>query len=224
MIKLIDIAADCFDSLNFEIKDSCIYKIIGNSNTELKVLIEVILSIKKPYAGKVFIFNEDIFALSNQMTLKLLSRIGVIWRYGGLISNLKVWENIILPMNYSAQSTKSITEQRNIEERIINIFKQLGFEEDYLPELMGKIPAQLTIYEKKTISIIRSILMDPDIMIYDSLFHEIEQDKIKNITDLLIKFHNEKNGRISIFLSDKEESLSHIEGKTIKLKKIYHDN
>ncbi|MBF0473594.1 MAG: ATP-binding cassette domain-containing protein [Nitrospirae bacterium] len=214
MIKLVDVTADCFDSLNFEIKAGTVCKIIGNSNTELKTLIDIILYIKKPLSGKVFLLNNDLYALPKTSAIKLLSRVGVVWRYGGLISNLKVWENITLPKYYYG------VKKDNLEEKIIDICRQIGIDEDCLLDLMGKMPAHLTIFEKKISGFIRAMLTDPDIILYDTVFTGVESDMIAKLTEIMIKFHLEKPDRISIFFSDEHETLKNIEGRTIKLKKI----
>jgi len=213
MIKLVDVTLDCFDSLNFEIEEGSVCKIIGNSNTELKALLDTILCVKKPNSGKVFLFNEEIFTITNTAAIKLLSNVGVVWRYGGLISNLKVWENITLPIYYYGIKVQ------NLEEKIVDLCSQFGINEDYLPEFMSKMPAHLTIFEKKIAGFIRSILMYPDIMIYDTIFTGIEHGMMDNLKDIIMKFHSEKSGRISVFFTDEEESLKNIKARTIKLNK-----
>lgn len=216
MIKLVDISVECFDSLNFEIGAGSVCKIIGNSNTEINILFETMLSLKKPISGSVFLFNEDIFTMPNHELIKLLSRVGVVWQNGGLISNLKVWENLTLAASYYG------LKHEMLEDKVIDIYNQLGINEA-LPELMGMIPAHLTDYEKKITAIIRAMIMNPDIMMYNIIFTGLEDDLIKNISEQLLKFHFEKPDRISVFFSDEERVLKHIEGRTIRLQKILND-
>lgn len=91
----------------------------------------------------------------------------IVSNYGGLISNLRVWENIALPAQYH-----DIEVGGKLEDTVVNLFDKCGLrDEKTLTALLLKLPDQLSLYEKRLVGFVRAMLMTPEIMVYDSL-HE----------------------------------------------------
>jgi phospholipid/cholesterol/gamma-HCH transport system ATP-binding protein len=83
---------------------------------------------------------------------------------GGLISNLRVWENIILPVQYHG-----IELAGGLEDNVARLLRQCGLEtEAAVSELLLKLPDQLSLYEKRLAGFVRAMLMSPELLIYDS--------------------------------------------------------
>lgn len=86
---------------------------------------------------------------------------------GGLISNLRVWENIVLPAQYHA-----IEVGGKLDDAVADILDKCGLrDEESLSQLLRKSPDQLSLYEKRLVGFVRAMLMSPEMMVYDSL-HE----------------------------------------------------
>jgi ABC-type transporter Mla maintaining outer membrane lipid asymmetry ATPase subunit MlaF len=91
----------------------------------------------------------------------------IVDNYGGLISNLRVWENIALPAQYHG-----IEVGGKFEDALINLFDKCGLrDEKTLSAMLLKLPDQLSLYEKRLVGFVRAMLMAPDMMVYDSI-HE----------------------------------------------------
>lgn len=210
MIRFEDVTTECFKAFSFETSPGKAYKIITNSDHEKKVLLDTILGINKPSGGKVFIFDRDIWTMSREDTLALLERIGVVWLYGGLVSNLKIWENVSLPLWYHSK----IGNPGEIEERVVELFNRLG-RDVAATGYLGQQPGPLPLIEKRLIAVVRAILMEPDIVIYDSLFEGFDIDAVWRLVELTNDFHHGNRDRISIYLSSKEESLQMIDADVV---------
>lgn len=84
---------------------------------------------------------------------------------GGLISNLRIWENIVLPVQYHG-----IQLPGTVEDNVMTLLEQFGLtEEEAISSLMLKLPDQLSLYEKRLIGFVRSMLVGPELIIYDGL-------------------------------------------------------
>ncbi|MDD2700566.1 MAG: hypothetical protein PHH36_04940 [Sideroxydans sp.] len=84
---------------------------------------------------------------------------------GGLISNLRVWENIILPVQYHG-----IELSDGLEAHVTTLLDQCGMsDETLMSALMLKLPDQLTLYEKRLVGFVRAMLMEPEFIVYDGL-------------------------------------------------------
>lgn len=210
MIRFENITTEYFSSLSFEIKEGSVCKIIPASDEKKKNLLNIITGIKEPISGKVFLFGEDIYSMFEKKYIKLFHRIGLVLENGGIISNLKVWENITLPVWYHKGK-----KPEDMEGRIIGIFEELGRSRSYLGELMGKLPGPLPIHEKRIIGLIRTILLEPELMIYESLFEGLSPEIAQRLMTLTEKFHLEKAGRSSVYITTNELPLKDLKADVV---------
>lgn len=205
MIKLEDITTEEFSSVYTDIKEGSLCKVIVNSDHERKILLDTILGIRRPIKGRCVLLGRDIYSISEKEYYNVFKGVGIVWRDGGLISNLKVWENIILPVWYHTGRIKEETEKR-----IIEIFNEMGIDTTNLYNYMKTLPGPLPRHEKMFINLLRVMLMEPDLMIYDSILEGLNPEMMKRLANLTVRFHMGKTGRTSVYISSHEESLQYI--------------
>ena len=180
MIRFENVTTDCASSMSFEILSGQSCKLITDSESGERSLLETILAKKKPLDGKVFLFDQDMSLVNEKHYMKLFSKVGVAWKDGGLISNLKVWENVALP------TCKRCDE---IEGRAIDLFRRLGVE--VTKDFLGSLPGPLSMSQKSLIGVVRAMLMEPDLMIYDSIFEGLSPETAERLAALTASFHAE---------------------------------
>lgn len=202
MLIFKDVTNECFSLISFEIVRGSTCKIITHSAYEQKILLNTILGMQKPIQGEVLLFDKNIYSISEKELINIFKKSSIVWEDGGSISNLNVWENITLPACYHTGK-----KPEELEESIINLYKQMGGEPSYLLKNRGKFFGQLPVYERKLLGIIRAMLMEPELIIYDSLLEGLNPESLARITQLVIKFHTEKSDRVSIYVSSNEHSL-----------------
>ncbi|HAK89036.1 MAG TPA: hypothetical protein DHV16_04455 [Nitrospiraceae bacterium] len=205
MIRLENITTEDFNDLSFRIQEGSVHKIITNSDYENKRLLNVILGLERPEHGRVFLFDKEVYSLSEEELNRIFVRTGTVLKDGGLISNLKVWENIVLPVWY--HSGKKPTD---VEEKAVQRLRDAGMDISHLEEMMGELPGPLPVHEKRLLGFVRSALMDPDLMIYDSVFEGLSPEMSERFIKLTEKFHSEKTGRTSVYITPDEQSVKGI--------------
>ncbi len=210
MIRLENIDTECFHALSFEIKRGSECKIITRSEYENRKLLNVILGLERPASGRVFLLDKETYALSEKDSCRLLSRIGVVLKDGGLISNLKVWENIMLPVSYHTGK-----KPEDLETKVKQRFNEAGIDVPYLKELIGRLPGPLPVHEKRLIGLIRAMLMEPELIIYDSLFEGLSPDMSDRLMQMTMNFHAEKQGRTSVYITFDEQSIKNVRADII---------
>lgn len=210
MIRFEDVSNECFASMSFEIGKGSVSKIILSSDYDRAVMLETALGLRRPKEGRVFLLGQDIYSLPAGESFKLFRRTGVVRRDGGLISNLKVWENIALPLWYHEGRGPS-----DIEARVIGLFGRMGMDADYLKGYMGRLPGPLPLHEKALIGLVRAMLTEPELMVYESLLEGLAPDKAGRLLALMQEFHSEKPGRTSVYLSSDEKSLEGIKADVV---------
>jgi phospholipid/cholesterol/gamma-HCH transport system ATP-binding protein len=120
---------------------------------------------------------------------------------GGLISNLRVWENIILPVQYH-----DIHLPGRIEDNVRNLLGQCGLlDETIVSALMLKLPDQLSLYEKRLVGFVRAMLMGPELIIYDGLNEGLSRKELLMVNRFETVFRMHFPFRTSVQVSFEED-------------------
>lgn len=205
MIRFHDIAGELLEIPFFEIKSSKVYKIIFHSAAEKNEFIDLSLGIRRPKKGNVFLFEKDIVNMKKSVYYDTMKKVALIWENGGIISNLKVWENIALPLWFHRG-----IKPESIEGRVIDFFKKFDMDVPFLSGYMARLPGTLPAFDKRLICLIRSILMEPELIIYDDVFIGLKMERANRLREVADGFHRENPQRTSIYLASTEESLMDI--------------
>jgi phospholipid/cholesterol/gamma-HCH transport system ATP-binding protein len=210
MIRIEDISTDGFSSLFLEAGAGDVCKIIMDSEYDKDVFLETVLARREPRSGKVYLFGQDLYSLSGAESVKIFMKVGMVWRDGGVISNLKVWENILLPAWYHRGLGAG-----DIEDHVIEFFGRMGKDASGLHEHMGKLPGTLPEHEKRLVGLARAVFMEPKLMIYDSVFEGVGPEMENRLLEFTSEFHSERPGRTSLYVTSVEHSLDRVEADTV---------
>jgi phospholipid/cholesterol/gamma-HCH transport system ATP-binding protein len=202
MIRFDRVTNEDFLSLSFEIGPGMACKIITPSDQSKKTLLDTLLTLQKPQAGTVTLLTHDLYSLPEEEAIRLFTRIGVVWKYGGGLSHLKAWENITLPIWYHKR-----IRPEEVEDRVIDILTRSGKNVAELASFMSRNTGSLPIQEKRLIALVRALLMEPDLMIYDSLFDGLDEETAGAWAQVTTRFQTEKPERTSVYIDSKEKSL-----------------
>ena len=83
---------------------------------------------------------------------------------GRLIANLKVWENIVLPLAYRGAVSTS-----ELEARAAGVFAELGYSPEQVRDLAIRLPDQLGTLERRLVAFVRAMLAEPEVLVLDSV-------------------------------------------------------
>lgn len=199
MIELDEITTDYFTSVSFKINRGTVCKVITNSDHERKSLLDTILAFHYPEYGNVYLWGKDIHSLKEDESLELFKKSGVVWRYGGLLSNLTVFDNIILPNVYHE---RKVTE--DVVDKICYMLSYLGVEKACFTEYLTRFSGTLPAHEKRVVGFIRAIISEVDLIIYDSIFEGFNTETKNRLLNITKRFHTEKVGRTTVYFGSNE--------------------
>lgn len=168
-------------------------------------LVRLLLGFARPAGGRLFLFGTDISTLTDRELTALRQRIGLVYASGGLISNLKVWENVTLPLAYSNRFSREQVEQMGLA-----VLDRIG----YSGKLMA-LPGHITLFQKRLAGFARTMLTDPDLVIYESPLSGLNQEERSRFLSTAREFHLEKAGRTSLFLSSTPEIVPLLENARV---------
>lgn len=132
--------------------------ILGKSGSGKSVLIKCIAKLLKPDSGEIKILDKLINDLSGSELSGLRKKIGFLFQGGALYDSMNVKENLEFPLK---RIRKDLSQQQ-INEKINEVLDNVS-----LKDVLYKMPSQLSGGMKKRIALARTIIVDPQIMLYD---------------------------------------------------------
>jgi predicted ABC-type transport system involved in lysophospholipase L1 biosynthesis ATPase subunit len=95
---------------------------------------------------------------------------------GGLLSNLRVLENLLLPASYHYNGNAA-----ELEQRAVGLLSDFGLDEAATRVLAAKMPSHLSHGERLLAAFVRAVLMEPRVMVYDSLWSDLARNEIRMV-------------------------------------------
>ncbi len=132
--------------------------VLGKSGSGKSVLIKCIVRLLMPDEGIITVLGEDMSKLKNNRLHHLRQKIGFLFQSGALYDSMTVKQNLEFPLR---RIMKHLSE-KEINEKIHRALENVG-----LSHTLNKMPSQLSGGMRKRISLARTIVVDPSIMLYD---------------------------------------------------------
>jgi phospholipid/cholesterol/gamma-HCH transport system ATP-binding protein len=145
-------------NVSFNLYDGENLVVVGKSGTGKSVLIKCIVGLLKDFDGTINVFRKNVNRLNRKELRDLRQKIGFLFQSGALYDSMTVRQNLEFPLR---RIKKNLTE-KEIEEKVIEVLEHVG-----LVDTMNKMPSQLSGGMRKRISLARSIIVDPMIILYD---------------------------------------------------------
>ncbi|MEI8204089.1 MAG: ATP-binding cassette domain-containing protein [Bacteroidota bacterium] len=132
--------------------------ILGKSGSGKSVLIKCIVRLLKHDSGIIQVYGEDVSALKSKGLDEIRKRIGFLFQSGALYDSMTVKQNLEFPLVRIRKNLK----KNEIDFKIMEALEQVGLE-----DAIDKMPSQLSGGMRKRISLARTLVVDPEIMLYD---------------------------------------------------------
>jgi phospholipid/cholesterol/gamma-HCH transport system ATP-binding protein len=132
--------------------------VLGKSGSGKSVLIQCIVRLLSADGGTITVLGEDVNALTTKQLGVLRKKIGFLFQSGALYDSMTVRQNLEFPL----RRMKKGLSQKDMDDKINSALEHVG-----LPDTQDKMPSQLSGGMRKRISLARTIVVDPTIMLYD---------------------------------------------------------
>ena len=94
---------------------------------------------------------------------------------GGLLNNIRIDENLLLPASYHGLLSDST------EQHIIELFGLCGMNKIETQKMLVKLPSQLSSFQKRLVGFVRAVLVNPRVIVYDSIWGGVSKAEIEQI-------------------------------------------
>lgn len=146
------------EGLNLTLRRGEILGVVGGSGTGKSVLLNTIIGLRKPQAGLVKVFGQDLKRATTRRWAVIERRWGVLFQQGALFSNLTVKENVAAPIfEHTKLTRKEVWELADLKIALAG----LG------PEAAGRKPSELSGGMRKRAGLARALALDPELLFLD---------------------------------------------------------
>jgi phospholipid/cholesterol/gamma-HCH transport system ATP-binding protein len=132
--------------------------VLGRSGTGKSVLIKVISGLLKQDSGSVIVLGKDVSKLNDKELTELRLKMGFSFQASALYDSMTVAENLEFPLVRNKKHLK----RKEINEAVERVLTAVG-----LAQTKNQMPAELSGGQRKRIGIARTLILNPEIMLYD---------------------------------------------------------
>jgi phospholipid/cholesterol/gamma-HCH transport system ATP-binding protein len=132
--------------------------ILGRSGSGKSVLIKIIAGMLYPDMGSVTVLGKDVGSLNTRELQALRTRIGFSFQSSALYDGMNVRANLEFPL----VRNKRHLSRKEVDEAVAKVLDDVG-----LSKTIDQMPAELSGGQKKRIGIARTLILQPEIMLYD---------------------------------------------------------
>ncbi len=180
------------EDISFDVRRGEFLSLLGPSGCGKTTILRLLIGIENPSSGKIFKLGEDITHLPPSKR-----NIGIVFQNYSLFPNMNVYENIA----YALRARKLSKEE--IDKRVKEIVDVVG-----LGEHIYKKPRHLSGGQQQRVAIARTLVLNPDIILFDEPMSALDAD-IKVILRSLLKEIQKRMNITMIYVThDQEEAFA----------------
>jgi phospholipid/cholesterol/gamma-HCH transport system ATP-binding protein len=189
--------------------------VLGKSGSGKSVLIKCLVALLIPDSGSINILNQDVTSLNRKELNQLRQKIGFLFQSGALYDSMTVKQNIEFPLR---RIKKGLTE-KEIAAKVHEVLENVD-----LVDALNKMPSSLSGGMRKRISLARTIVVDPLIMLYDEPTTGLDPITSDEISTLIVDVQK-KYKTSSIIITHDIKCALHTANRMIMLKdgSVYHE-
>lgn len=165
--------------IDYEINKGEKIVIVGPSGSGKSTFLRCLNLLERPTSGNIIFDGEDITAKGIDIN-KVRQRMGMVFQNFNLFNNLTVMKNITL-----APVKLGIMNEKEAENAAYGLLKRVN-----LVDKADVYPASLSGGQKQRIAIVRSLCMNPEVMLFDEPTSALDPEMVGEVLDVMKKLAN----------------------------------
>ncbi len=179
--------------ISLHIQDGDFISMVGKSGSGKSTLLYILSTLDNPTQGSVSYDGNLIQSLKPDDLYELRNRrIGFVFQFHYLLSELSAMENILLP----AMKANEATKRRKLAQELIDVVGLKGKE--------NRFPGELSGGEQQRLAIARALVMEPKYLFADEPTGNLDSSNGQIIMNLFQKFNKEKGTTIIYVTHDQD--------------------
>ena len=177
--------------MNIDIKQGGFYFLTGKSGAGKTSLLKLMYIGNRITDGNLFMFDKDVDSYSRNEIALIRQNISVVFQDYKLLKHLNVFDNLALPLRIKGDSEETIVR------KVTQIVKWVG-----LKQYIDSYPDILSGGQQQRLSIARSVITNPKIILADEPTGSVDEVSAKKIFSLFEQLH--KRGTTIIMATHNE--------------------
>lgn len=180
--------------VSFSVKKGEFLLIVGSSGSGKSTLLNMIGLLDRPTSGKVFVDNVDTTKLGdNKISSFRNNKLGFIFQFSNLLSDLTVLENVMLPRNIQGS-------EKNAEHDAKEILRAVG-----LHDQINKRANKISGGQAQRAAIARGLINHPTIVLADEPTGNLDSVTAETIVQLMKSMARKLNQTFIVVTHDKDQ-------------------
>lgn len=164
-------------NINLTVKKGESIVVLGRSGQGKSVTIKCIVGMIQPDDGSCKVFGKEIQELNEDELKEVRTKIGFLFQSGALYDSMTVRENLA----FALKRVMKIKEDAEIEKRSMEALEAVG-----LGEAIDKMPSDLSGGMRKRMALARTIIVHPEVILYDEPTTGLDTITSKEISHLML--------------------------------------
>ena len=160
--------------ISFDVSTGDIIAIVGPSGSGKSTLLRCLNMIETPSSGKIVFEGTNLVDKKTNLSL-VREKIGMVFQQFNLFNHLSVLDNLML-----APVKLKVMGEGSAKRKAIMLLEKIGLKDKAL-----SYPSSLSGGQKQRVAIIRTLMMDPDIILFDEPTSALDPEMIGEVLDLI---------------------------------------
>lgn len=165
--------------------------VLGKSGSGKSILIKCLVGLVMPDKGEIKVFDTSINGLDEKQMNAIRVRIGFLFQNSALYDSMTVRENLAFPLKRHLKKMSAEEVEADIREALDNVG---------LAEAIDKMPSALSGGMRKRIGLARTLILKPEIILYDEPTTGLDTITSREISELILSIQK-KNKTSSIIIT-----------------------
>jgi phospholipid/cholesterol/gamma-HCH transport system ATP-binding protein len=188
-------AKSVLKDINLEVKRGENVVVLGRSGQGKSVTIQCIVGMLTPDEGTLKVLGSEVSEMNEKELKELRTKIGFLFQSGALYDSMTVRENLEFPLT----RVLKISDQSELDARVEEVLEGVG-----LADAADKLPSDLSGGMRKRIGLARTLIVKPEIMLYDEPTTGLDPITSREISELVLDMQKKYKTTSIIITHDME--------------------